>query len=90
VSFASVLEANAGFIADEDGYLQALAAAHRVLIAEAEVSLAPVAMPALMGGGAGPMPGAGSAPPETTSGTASGMGGPMPAGPGGAGTTSGM
>lgn len=60
VSFASVLEANAGFISDEESYLQAIAAAHRVLIAEVELSLAPVALPAALGD-AGPMPGAGSA-----------------------------
>jgi len=39
VSFASVLEANAGFIADQEGYLEAIANAHRVLIAQAELSL---------------------------------------------------
>ena len=41
VTFASVLEAIAGVIGDEDGYLQAVAAAHRVVIASAEVSLDP-------------------------------------------------
>jgi len=45
VSFASVLEATAGFLADEQGYLESIAAAHRLLIAESEISLAPVAMP---------------------------------------------
>jgi len=39
VSFASVLEASAGFIADHDGFLLAVAAAHRLLIADAEISL---------------------------------------------------
>lgn len=38
-SLASVLEANTGFLADQEGYLQAIAAGHRLLIAEAEVSL---------------------------------------------------
>jgi len=58
VSFASVLDATAGLIADEQGYLESITAAHRLLIAEAEVSLAPVAMPeptagtSPMGGGA--------------------------------------
>lgn len=60
VSFASVLEANAGLIADEEGYLQALAAAHRLLIAEAELSLAPAALPAPMAA-SGSMTSAGAA-----------------------------
>ncbi|MBK6686098.1 MAG: TolC family protein [Deltaproteobacteria bacterium] len=45
VSFASVLEANAGFIADQEGYLESIAAAHRLLIAGQEVSLAETPMP---------------------------------------------
>lgn len=59
VTFASVLDANAGFIADQEGYLQAVVAAHRLLIAEAEVSLDP---PPTVGGGAGGagMPGTGT------------------------------
>lgn len=48
VAFASVLEANAGYIADEEGYLQTLAAAHRILIAEVELSFSPVAMPSVL------------------------------------------
>jgi outer membrane protein TolC len=64
VSFASVLQANAGFIADQDGYLQSLAEGQRILIASAEVSLDPVLLPGggLMGSaapGAGSMGGAG-------------------------------
>ena len=58
VSFAAVLDGNAGVLADEDGYLLALAAAHRLAIAADELSLAPVA---LDGGGAmatAAMPGA--------------------------------
>lgn len=62
VAFASVLEATAGFIADEQGYLDSIAAAHRLLIAEEEVSLVAVAMPEgaatasrMAGGGAAPM-----------------------------------
>ncbi len=47
VTFASVLEAIAGVIDDEDGYLQTVAAAQRVAIAAAEVSLDAA------GGGAG-------------------------------------
>lgn len=42
VSFALVLEANAGVIADEDGYLQALADAQRIAITAAELRLDPL------------------------------------------------
>jgi hypothetical protein len=45
VSFASVLEANAGLIADQEGYLETIAAAYRILNAQAELSLAPTPMP---------------------------------------------
>ena len=41
VTFASVLEAVGGAVTDEDGALQAVAAAERVAIAAAEVSLEP-------------------------------------------------
>ena len=59
VTFASVLEAIAGVINDEDGYLQTVAAAERLAIAADEVSLDPA------GGGAvglssGAVPGAGA------------------------------
>ncbi len=43
VSFASVLEANVGYVNDEDAYLQSAADAQRIAIASAEVSLDPVA-----------------------------------------------
>ncbi|AGC46181.1 cation efflux system protein CusC [Myxococcus stipitatus DSM 14675] len=61
-SFASVLEANSGIVRDEEDFLSTLVEAQRLAIAQAEVSLEPVA--ALGGGsaGAGGMPGAGSAP----------------------------
>lgn len=42
VTFASVLEAVAAFIADEDGYLQTLADAQRLAVADDAVSLDPV------------------------------------------------
>ena len=45
VGFASVLEAIAGYIDDEDAYLQAIAGAQRVVIAGAEVSLEPTGAP---------------------------------------------
>lgn len=49
VTFVSVLEANAGFIADQDGYLQVLAQAQRLQIDAAEVSLEPVSLPEMGG-----------------------------------------
>jgi hypothetical protein len=59
VTFASVLEAIAGVINDEDGYLQTVAAAERLAIAAGEVSLDPAG-----GGGgglsSGAVPGAGA------------------------------
>ncbi|MCY1079183.1 TolC family protein [Archangium lansingense] len=69
-SFASVLEANTGIIRDEEEYLRTLVEAQRLAIAQAEVSLEPVAS---MGGssqGAGGMPGAGSTPSAPASGAA--------------------
>lgn len=66
VTFASVLEANAGFIADEEGHLAALVEAHRLAIAEAERSLSPSGGP----GGApssAAMPGAGATTMDTPS-----------------------
>jgi outer membrane protein, heavy metal efflux system len=59
VDFASVLEALAGFVADEDGFLETTASAHRLAIEALEVSLAPVAAGAVAMGGA-TMPGAGA------------------------------
>lgn len=60
VGFASVLDTNAGVLADEDGYLQAIAEAHRIAIAAHELSLDPV--PAVGGNamGAASMPGRGA------------------------------
>jgi outer membrane protein TolC len=62
VTFASVLEANAGYIADEESFLTAIADAQRIAIAGGEVSLDPVGV-ALGGGamGTAPVPGAGAA-----------------------------
>jgi outer membrane protein TolC len=59
VTFASVLEANAGYIADEETFLAAVAEAQRIAIAAAEVSLEPVGF-AIAGGGGAAMPGAGA------------------------------
>ncbi len=62
VTFASVLEANVGYVNDEDGYLQASAAAQRIAIASAEVSLDPVGASAEGGMASPSVPGAGAAP----------------------------
>jgi outer membrane protein, heavy metal efflux system len=58
VTFASVLEATVGLIADEEGYLQALAQAQRLQIDAAEVSLVPPSS-STQGTGTAAMPGAG-------------------------------
>lgn len=61
VTFASVLEANAGYIGDEEGFLAALADAQRIAIDAAEVSLDPIGVPGAGGAMAtGGMPGAGA------------------------------
>jgi outer membrane protein TolC len=61
VTFASVLEANAGYISDEESYLAAVADAQRIAIASAEVSLDPVGVSGASGGMAsGAIPGAGT------------------------------
>ncbi len=69
-SFASVLEANTGIIRDEEDYLRTLVEAQRLAIAQAEVSLEPVAS---LGGGqaASGMPGTGSTPSAPARGAAS-------------------
>lgn len=58
VTFASVLEAIAGYVADEESYLATAADAQRVAIARFEVTLDPVGVAAASGAG-GSMPGAG-------------------------------
>jgi outer membrane protein TolC len=64
VTFPSVLEANVGFVNDQDGYLRAGADAQRIVIASAEVSLEFVGAPPEGGMGAAAVPGAGTMPPE--------------------------
>jgi hypothetical protein len=75
-SFASVLEANTGIIRDEEDYLRTLVDAQRLAIAQAEVSLEPVASMGGGGQGAGSMPGAGSSPSAPARGATSGNGAP--------------
>jgi outer membrane protein TolC len=59
VTFASVLEANVGYINDEDGYLQSAADAQRLAIAAAEVTLEPVGAEGAAGLSPSSVPGAG-------------------------------
>ena len=75
VSFASVLEANAGFISDQQGYIETVTAAYRILIAQAELSLAPTPTPGGVAGGSGAMPGA-----AATSGSGASSNGDTPGG----------
>lgn len=84
VSFASVLEATAGLIADQEGFLESVASAHRVLIAQAERSLEVTAMPSAAGTAARMSSGAStmSVAPAAASPAVSGM--PMGAGAGAA------
>ncbi|MEZ4361025.1 MAG: TolC family protein [Kofleriaceae bacterium] len=67
VPFGAVLDANAGFVADEEGYLQAIAAAHELLIADAELSLAAIGSAGAPPSGA--MPAGAGSPPRASSGT---------------------
>jgi outer membrane protein TolC len=61
VTFASVLEANAGYVADQEGLLLALADAQRLAIAAAEVSLDSGGASLAAGGlGGASVPGAGA------------------------------
>jgi outer membrane protein, heavy metal efflux system len=80
VSFASVLEATAGLITDQEGFLESLASAHRISIAQAERSLEAPAMPSLAGGSASMSSGASATAPAAAPPTTSGM--PMGAGAG--------
>jgi len=60
VTFASVLEANAGLLNDEEGFLSTLSEAHRLAIAAYEVSLEPVTPSGGGGMGGTSVPGAGA------------------------------
>jgi outer membrane protein TolC len=76
VTFASVLEAVAGVISDEDGFLQTVAEAQRLAIAAAEVSLEPAG-----GGGGGGGLASGAVPGIGAAGGGSGGGAPSGAAP---------
>lgn len=81
VPFASVLEALRGYLGDLVGFYESVAAIQRIDIAQRELSLDPVAGPALGGLGGASMPGssgmgaasapAGSAPPPPAAGSTS-------------------
>jgi outer membrane protein TolC len=88
VSFASVLEALTGYVGDTGGFLESVAAAQRVDIAQREVSLEPVAAAgaAVMGGT--PVPGAGGM--GSGSSARTGPAGPAPGAVAGAGSMSRM
>jgi outer membrane protein TolC len=60
VTFASVLDANAGYINDEESFLSAVADAQRIAIAAAEVSLDPVGVAGASGMSGASVPGAGA------------------------------
>lgn len=75
VTFASVLEANAGYVNDRDGFLSAVSEAQRIAIAGFELSLDPVGAPGATPMGGSAMPGAGAA----GGGTASAAGPSAPA-----------
>jgi outer membrane protein, heavy metal efflux system len=59
-SFASVLDANAGYLTDEEAYLQAIADAHRIAISAFEIALDPVAGYGDIAAANSPMPGQGA------------------------------
>lgn len=80
--FAAVLEANASYLADQESVLDAIATAHEILIAEAEISLAPTPMPSVGDAPAG-MPGAAATAMRGTS-ESSSAGNSSPTAPGGA------
>lgn len=84
VSFASVLEANAGFIADQEGDLAARAALQRLVIAEETVSLDAVPMPSGGGGGGGSMAGTAGVMDSAPAARMGGSPAPVEAGPAGA------
>ena len=91
VTFASVLDANAGYLADREAHLLASGEVQRIAIASAEVSMVPVGA---SGGGemAGSVPGAGAAGGTSEGGLAksSAAKGGSSAAPAGGGMSSGM
>jgi outer membrane protein, heavy metal efflux system len=72
VTFASVLEALAGYLSDVNGFYDSVAAAQRIAIAERELSLDAPGGPAAGGMGGSAMPGAGATPAQSSSGRSAG------------------
>ncbi|MGA7743767.1 MAG: TolC family protein [Polyangia bacterium] len=72
VTFASVLEALAGYLADVNGFFDSVAAAQRIAIAEREISLDAPGGAATGGMGGSAMPGASATPVASSSSRASG------------------
>jgi hypothetical protein len=72
VAFASVLEALAGYLTDTNGFLDSIAAAQRIDIAEREISLDAPGGPAAGGMGGSAMPGAGATSAQSSSGRSTG------------------
>jgi outer membrane protein TolC len=73
VTFASVLEALAGYLADMNGFFDSVAAAQRIAIAEREISLDAPGGPAAGGMGGSAMPGAGATPVSSSSSRSAGQ-----------------
>jgi outer membrane protein TolC len=91
VTFASVLDANAGYISDEESFLSAVADAQRIAITAAEVSLDPVGVAGASGGMSGAsVPGAGAAGGAGMTGGGAGAPSAAQAAPAGGAMTSGM
>jgi outer membrane protein TolC len=88
VPFASVLEALRGYVADLSGFCESVAATQRIDIAQREVSLDPVAGPAVGGMGSSPVPGAGGM--GGASSPEAGAAAPQPASTAGSGSMSRM
>lgn len=73
VPFASVLEALSGYLGDLVGFYESVAASQRIDIAQRELSLDPVAGPAIGAPGSGSMPGSsGAGGPSAPAGNATG------------------
>jgi outer membrane protein TolC len=87
VTFASVLEALAGYLGDVNGFFDSVAAAQRIAIAEREISLDPPGGPAASAMGGSAMPGAGVTP---VSSSPSRSGGSQPGADSAGASTSGM
>jgi len=88
VTFSSVLEVLRGLVVDEGGYLDAMAGAQRVAIADREVSLAPP--DGLGSSSGGSMPGVGSVPAGGRAGAGSAQPAAAAAAPGAPGMPTGM